>query len=69
MKRRTAAVTIAALLSLSAAGYAAAGGRFEPSHGRPSTTPPPWSNGAGHGKAGEPHGQGSEHANGGVGQH
>ncbi len=68
MKRRTAAMTIAALLSLSAAGYAAAGGHFEPWHGRPSTTPPPWSHGPGPGPAGAQHGRGSEHANGGHGR-
>lgn len=59
MKRqfRTAVLTVAAVFSLgAAAAMASQGGPFH-SPGKPSTTPPPWSNGAGHGKAGEDHGQ------------
>jgi hypothetical protein len=44
-----------AVLSLAAAGFAVA----KPSHptGKPSTTPPPWSHGGGHGHAGNPPGK------------
>jgi hypothetical protein len=58
MKRqiRTAALTIAAVMSLgAAAALASQGGPFHTT-GKPSTTPPPWSHGAGHGHAGESHG-------------
>jgi hypothetical protein len=47
MKRKSAAISIVAVMSLAAAGYAAAQGRPPGSHGKPSTTPPAWSNGGG----------------------
>jgi hypothetical protein len=48
LHRRTAILSIVAVLSLSAAGYAAANGRPPGGHGKPSTTPPPWSHPHGH---------------------
>lgn len=61
---RTAVLTVTAVLSLGgAAAFASQGGPFH-STGKPSTTPPPWSHGAGHGHAGEDHGHANGHGNG-----
>jgi hypothetical protein len=59
MKRsiRTVVFTLAAVLSLVGAGYAATANRVFPGHGKPSTTPPPWS----HGSNGQGHGNGQNH--------
>ncbi|MEA2199278.1 MAG: hypothetical protein QOJ25_3329 [Solirubrobacteraceae bacterium] len=46
MKRRTSVLSIVAALCLAVAGMAAASGRPPGSHGKPSVTPPPWSQGA-----------------------
>ena len=72
VKRRTALLSIAAIFSLSAAGYAAASGR-PPWHGQPSTTPPPFHHHH-HGHDGDGqggYGQGGQggHGQGGQGDH
>jgi hypothetical protein len=71
MKRsiRTAVFTLAAVLSLVAAGYAATANHVFPGHGKPSVTPPPWShgeNGEGHDRG---HGNGNGEGHGGGGRH
>jgi hypothetical protein len=58
LHKRPAILSIVAVLSLSAAGYAAASGRPPGGHGRPSTTPPPWSHGHGQGDS---HGSSGKH--------
>jgi hypothetical protein len=60
MKGRTTVLSTVAALTLGVAGFAAAHGRPPDSHGKPSTTPPPWSHGHhGHDKGGE-HGRGHD---------
>ena len=72
LKSRTAVLTIVAVISLGAAGYAAANGHVPAQHGKPSVTPPPWSHGHHYGDGqGDGHGLGRDghgHA-GGNGQH
>ncbi len=41
-KRRTTVLSIAAVMTLAVAGFAAAQGRPPGEHGKPSVTPPPW---------------------------
>ena len=60
---RAVVIFIVAVLSLGAAGFAAAHGRPDGSHGKPSTTPPPWSHGGGHGH-GDGDGHGDAHGHG-----
>jgi hypothetical protein len=62
MKRsiRTVVFTLAAVLSLVAAGYAATADHVFPGHGKPSVTPPPWS----HGDNGKGHGNGQDNGKG-----
>jgi hypothetical protein len=71
MKRRTTILGVCAVISLGAAGLAAAHSRPPVHVGKPSVTPPPWSpggdlgHGEGHGKGhGKGHGHGHGHGHG-----
>ena len=68
LKSRTAVLSIVAVISLGAAGYAAASARVPGQHGKPSVTPPPWSHGHGFG-AGQGLGRDVNGHAGGNGQH